>query len=117
VSANERRAEILKILEGRRRENVSSLASTLGVSIRTIKYDIETLTADYPIETVRGNGGCVKVAEWYHPHKNILSQEQQTVLIQMLGKADELQQKKVLREMLSAFGSPALRERLEAICL
>lgn len=72
MSVHERRAEIIKILEGRRKESVSNLAFALGVSIRTIKYDIEALTADYPIETVRGNGGCVKVADWYHPHRNIL---------------------------------------------
>lgn len=114
MSAHERRGEIIKILEGRRKDSIANLAFTLSVSIRTIKYDIEALAADYPIETVRGNGGCVKVADWYRPHRNILSQEQQTVLIQMLGKADEPQQK-VLREMLSAFGSPALREQLEVM--
>jgi len=116
MSANERRAEIIKVLEGRRKENVSNLASMLGVSIRTIKYDIEALTVDYPIETVRGNGGCVRVADWYRPHKNILCREHQTVLMQILDKADEPQQKKVLREMLSAFGSPAIREQLEVMC-
>jgi len=81
------------------------LAGELGVTARTIRSDISTLTVDYPLDTARGNGGCVKVADWYHPHKNVLSREQQTVLIQLLDKADEPQQR-VVREMLTAFGSP-----------
>ncbi|GHU58787.1 hypothetical protein AGMMS49975_25670 [Clostridia bacterium] len=49
ASANERRAEIIRILEGRREENVKKLAVQLGVSIRTIKYDIENLMCEYNI--------------------------------------------------------------------
>ena len=114
MTTNERRAEIMRILVSRRHETMGQLAGELGVTDRTIRSDIVALTVDYPLDTVRGNGGCVKVAAWYYPHKNIFSQEQQTVLMQMLDKADEPQQK-VLREMLSAFGSPFIRERLEVI--
>ena len=110
MTANERRAEIMRILASRRHETMSRLASELGVTDRTIRTDITVLTVDYPLDTIRGNGGHVKVADWYHPHKRILSREQQTVLIQILDKADELQQK-VLREMLRAYGSPISGEQ------
>jgi myo-inositol catabolism protein IolC len=86
------------------------LASEVHVTDRTIRTDITILTADYPLETVRGNGGCVKLAEWYHPHKNILSQEQQDLLVKLLDTVDKPQQK-ILREMIFAFGSPAVREQ------
>jgi transcriptional antiterminator len=99
----------MRILVGRRHETMGSLAVELGVTDRTIRSDINVLTVDYPLDTVRGNGGCVKVADWYHPHKNILSQEQQTVLIQLLDKSDR-HQNKILREMLAAFGTSAKRE-------
>jgi predicted DNA-binding transcriptional regulator YafY len=111
VNPNERRTEILKVLVARRSEKICNLAFQLGVSIRTIKYDIEMLTAEYPLETVRGHGGCVKVADWYHPHKNIFSREQQDALMRMLDKADEPDQR-ILREMLAEMGSPKLRELL-----
>ena len=114
MTANERKAEIMRILVARRQETMLQLADELNVNIRTIQRDIISLTVDYPLETVRGNGGCVKVAAWYYPHRNIFSREQQTVLIQMLDKADGPQQK-VLREMLFAFGSTAIRERLEVM--
>lgn len=108
VSANERRAEIMRIMVARRQENMQVLASELGVSDRTIRNDIVALTAEYPLETYRGNGGGVRIAEWYHPHKNIMSQEQISVLEQLMEKADDAQ-KKVLDQMLREYGSNKYR--------
>ena len=80
------------------------LALELGVTRRTIRSDITALTVDYPLETQRGNGGCVKVADWYHPHRNILSCEQQSVLSELIGNCDAYQAN-VLRQMLTEYGS------------
>ena len=100
---------IYQTLCARRQDTVDNLAHEFDVSEKTIRRDIGDLMCSFPLETVRGRyGGGVKVADWYHPHKNILSREQQTVLIQLLDKADEPQQR-VLREMLAAFGSPVAR--------
>lgn len=105
MSANERRAEIIRILAGRRHETMRHLADELGVTTRTIRTDITVLTVEYPLETVRGNGGGVKFADWYHPHRNILSKKEQNVLQQLMGQADSYQAK-VLNEMLATYGSP-----------
>ena len=110
MTTNERRAEIMRILVSRRHETMRRLADELSVTDRTIRTDITVLTADYPLETVRGNGGCVKVADWYHPHRNILSLEQVTVLEELICKADEPQQR-VLKEMLVALGPSAIRDQ------
>ena len=80
------------------------LALELGVTRRTIRSDITALTVDYPLETQRENGGCVKVADWYHPHRNILSCEQQRVLSELIGNCDAYQAN-VLRQMLTEYGS------------
>ena len=48
--------------------------------------------------------GGVRIADWYHPHKNILSQEQISVLEQLMDKADD-EQKRVLDQMLREYGS------------
>ena len=101
---NERRAEIMRILIARRSETQTTLAAELGVSVSTVYRDIVRLTVDYPLEPQRGNGGCVKVADWYHPHRNILSNEQQDVLPDLLGVCDA-HQANVLRHMLNEFGS------------
>ncbi len=104
MSANERRAEIIRIMVAKRQESMQVLARELGVTDRTIRADILALTAEYPLETVRGNGGGVRIADWYHPHKNILSREQISVLEQLLPQADE-EQKRVLDQMLREYGS------------
>ena len=113
----ERRQAILDVLCQRRHQTVQNLASEFGVSMRTVGYDVEALSLSYPIETVCGRyGGGVKLADWYHPRKSILSQEQQTVLTQLLDKADE-SQRRVLLEMLTAFGSPVARTRAATLSL
>ena len=112
MTMNERRAEIIRILTARRKETMRRLAGELDVTMRTIRSDILILTADYPLETLRGNGGCVKVSDWYHPHRNILSSEQQRVLSQMIKNGDE-QQAKVLRELLAEYGSPKFRQTIQ----
>ena len=109
---NERRAEIMRILTARRRETMGCLANELNVTSRTIRTDITALMVDYPLETLRGNGGCVKVADWYHPHRNLLNEEQQRTLSQLMESATE-QQAEVLREMLVEYGSPKYRHMYE----
>ena len=104
MSANERRAEIMRIMVARRQENMQVLAAELGVTDRTIRNDILVLTAEYPLEPTRGNGGGVRIADWYHTHKNIFSQDQISVLEQLMDKADD-EQKKVLDQMLREYGS------------
>jgi len=111
VTAIERRQEIMRILTARRSETAPHLARELGVCLNTIRTDIKTLTREFPLETSRGNGGCVRVAEWYHPHRNMLSLEQQTVLSQLMETATE-RQREVLRQMLAEYGSPKARQMM-----
>lgn len=110
MTASERRAEIMRILTARRSETAPQLARELEVSVNTIRRDILILTVDYPLETQRGNGGCVKVADWYHPHRNILSREQQHVLSELIGICDA-HQANVLRQMLAEYGSSQHRPK------
>ncbi len=110
MTATERREEIMKIIVARRHEKMSVLAAELGVSIRTIRSDILKLTAEYPLETTRGNGGGVSVPDTYHPHRNVLSLEQIHFLEQIHETGDE-QQKETARQMLAEFSSQTYRQK------
>ena len=55
----------MRIMVARRQENMQVLAAELGVTDRTIRNDILVLTAEYPLETSRGNGGGVRIADWW----------------------------------------------------
>jgi predicted DNA-binding transcriptional regulator YafY len=107
----ERRAEIMRILEGRRQETMSNLASQLGVSIRTIAYDITALMAEYPLETVRGKDGCVRLTMDCGTYQNNLSQEQQELLLELLPALDERKAQR-MRELLRAHGSRRNKDRI-----
>ena len=103
MTRTERRDEILRVLYTRRRESIANLAAEFGVSVRTIKYDIEALTCSYPIETVRGRyGGGVKLADWYHPSKRALSPEQM-VLLKKLAPTLEGDDLVIMNSIISQF--------------
>lgn len=110
MSASERRAEIMRILVGRRKCYLSDLAQELGVSKRTIQRDVQTLVLQYPLESIHGNGGGVRVADWYHPYKNMLTEEQSVALEQLLLFAD-IRQAEVIRQILAEFSSQTYRQK------
>lgn len=60
------------------------LAAELGVSIRTIYYDVSKLSCFVPIQTVPGRyGGGIKFADWFHPEAKRLSDKQVALLIRI----------------------------------
>ena len=115
-SVEERCAEILRILDGGRRETMSNFAFHFGVLIRTIRYDIEFLTTIYPIEAVRGRGGCVKLMDGYRMYQNIFSEEQQETLIEIIPLVS-IRQAEVIKGLLVAFGSKPNKGRIDGLIL
>lgn len=112
MTASERREILLQILVARRFETVPNLAAELSVSKRTIYYDITKLTTQYPIDTVPGHKGGVKIASWYHASTNLLSLKQQKVILSIIPKLDENEQE-VMREVLIAYGSSEIIKELQ----
>ncbi len=104
MNAYERRAEIWRVLLLRRMDDMQNLSDEFDVTDRSVRSDIKYLSVIYPIETVRGKGGGVKVADWYRPYQNTLSRRHQATLIRQINKADELD-KKYLLEILMSYGS------------
>ena len=65
----DRSKAILLFLAAKRKTTLAEIASELCCSRNTIASDILTLTVEYPIETKKGNGGGVRLAEGYTPLK------------------------------------------------
>lgn len=81
MGPNERRSEIMEVLCRRRQETMQNLATEFGVSIRTIRNDIDYLSLSYPLETVRGRyGGGVKVMDGFYMSHKYLKPDQQELL-------------------------------------
>ena len=84
MSKDERRKAILMMLNESRRETRANLAFELGVSKRTIEYDVANLSLEYPIYTVQGKGGGIYVLENFHPDRNYLNEKQTELLERLL---------------------------------
>ena len=58
----------MDILCRERHTTTARLAAEVGVTERTIRNDITTLSLHYPIQTIRGRyGGGVQLADWFKP--------------------------------------------------
>lgn len=84
MGPNERRQEIMETLCHRRQETMNNLAFEFGVSIRTIRNDIDILSLSYPLETVRGRyGGGVKVMNGFYMNRKYLKPEQRDLMVRL----------------------------------
>ena len=86
MGPNERRQAIIQVLLRRRRETMGNLASEFGVSIRTIRNDIDILSLSYPITTIRGRyGGGVSIIDGYNRQDmQYLNEKQRKVLEKLI---------------------------------
>ena len=117
MGTTERRREIMKILCRRRHETMSNLASELGVSIRTIQRDIETLSISEPIYTQTGkyNGG-VYIVEGYSFDRMYMNEQELDVLQKLYIAADEQDslltddEKSLLRSLISQYSKPTIKQ-------
>lgn len=81
VGTAERRKEIMKILCRRKHETIGNLAFELGVSERTIRRDIETLSLTEPIYTQTGRYcGGVYVVDSYSINQMYLLEKEAEIL-------------------------------------
>ena len=84
----ERRQKILEILCLRRHETTDNLAHEFSVSRETIRRDITVLTCSYPVETVQGSHGGVRVADWFHLDRRALNPDEITFLRKLEGRLE-----------------------------
>ncbi len=70
----------MKCLDRRRHETMANLAIEFGVSVRTIRRDIQILSLSYPIVTARGPQGGVSVLEGCYYDRSYLSESEQATL-------------------------------------
>ena len=80
MGPSERRQAILEYLCQKRFDTTKNLAELFGVCERTIRNDLVVLTCSYPIETSFGPHGGIRVANWFHLNRHMLSFEQAELL-------------------------------------
>lgn len=107
MKALERRQAILEVVCKRRFEKIDNLAFEFGVHRNTILNDILELSLSYPIYTKTGrHDGGVYVADDYYLGKQYLTEEQRSVLENIMPTVGD-DQRKVLLSIVSKFGRPS----------
>ena len=86
----------------------NELAQELGVSIRTIQYDIQALSPQYPIYTKPGENGGLFIREDYNPHINSLTPMELENLREMYEQTEGVH-KKVLLQIIRKYGPDKLK--------
>ena len=102
LNPTERRSAIFAVIVTRRRDSVSHLAAEFSVSERTILRDIMLLTLSYPVETVRGRRGGVKLSAWFKPTDKVLNAKQ-IMLLRKLEPYLNQEDRIVLNSIISQF--------------
>ena len=100
MSADKRGAAIMKILIAKRQVTICEIAQELCVSDRTISSDIATLTAIFPIETARGNGGGVRLSDSYKVNRNGFTPEDIVTISEIVPLVKNKEQERVLRKII-----------------
>ena len=81
LTPNERRREIIEKLVYRKYDTMINLSVEFGVTVRTIRRDIEELSLSYPLENTRGrHGGGVSLVSGYRSDRVYMTAEQQSLL-------------------------------------
>lgn len=80
LSANERRMQILEVLCERKFETIDNLMFEFSASRATIKRDIQELILSYPVYTIQGHGGGVRIDDGYRLGMKYLSEKQSNLL-------------------------------------
>lgn len=100
TTANERRRAILEKLCARRYDTRENLATEFNVSERTIERDIVTLTLEYPLYTVQGNGGGIYVESRREQRSRIVACEAHNYAQGQNGNRPKIAR---LRDLVSAY--------------
>ena len=104
-STTERRQSILEVLCLRRFDTIDHLADEFGVSRRTIRYDLEVLQCSYPIETLKGGGGGVRVMDGYYIGMKYLNSGQ-AALLEKLSETLSGDELLMMQSILKTFSKP-----------
>lgn len=102
MRASERRMAHLEVLCLRRHDTRENLAFEFGVSKRTIEYDVQILSVNYPIFSVQGKGGGIYIMEGFNLHKRYLTNKQSAVLQELAVVLPE-EDKQVVLSILKDF--------------
>ena len=104
MGASERRMEIIERLCERRFDTIGNLANEFRVSRNTIKNDILILSYSYPLYTIQGNGGGVRLVDGYRLGMKYMTSKQ-TDLLEKLSETLSGEELATMQSILKTFSN------------
>ncbi len=96
--------QIVYLLLEQERMTADALAEVLGVSVRTVYRDVDTLsTAGVPVCTTQGKGGGVALMEGYVLDQSAFSREEQRLLLTALRNFPQQSEEQALNKLAVLF--------------
>ncbi len=109
MSPSNRQAEIVRDLRVKNDITESYFAAKFDVCKKTIRRDVAELIANhFPIITVPGRGGGIRLTETINPHRDIFTIEQNEGLAEMYAETTNPKHRALIVELLKTFGRPLL---------
>ena len=109
LSIFKRRNKIMDILEAQGKSTCDELATECGVTIDTIRRDIDYLSLSYPIAYKRGNGGGVFLAFGYRRKgRQYLSDEEEDLLCRLAVHIDKENDEDIMLRIIAKFSKVPL---------
>ena len=105
-NTSERRQMILEYLLEHRETTRFELSNHFNMSLRTIERDVLILSCSYPIITIQGGGGGIKIADGYRLGMKYLS-ESQAALLEQLSETLSGKDLEIMQSILKIFSKPA----------
>ena len=105
TSTTERRQLVLEYLLNHRCTTLNALCMEFQVSMSTLRRDILILSCSYPITTMQGGGGGIKIADGYRLGMKYFTAEQ-TDLLKKLSETLSGHELLTMQSILKTFSNP-----------
>ncbi len=105
TSTTERRQLVLDYLLDHRYTTLNALCMEFQVSMSTMRRDVMILSCSYPITTMQGGGGGVKIADGYRLGMKYMTSKQ-TSLLEKLSETLSGEELVTMQSILKTFSNP-----------
>ena len=105
TSTTERRQLVLEYLLDHRCTTLNTLCMEFDVSMSTMRRDILILSCSYPITTIQGGGGGIRIADGYRLGMKYMTSKQ-TTLLEKLSEDLSGDDLVTMRSILKTFSNP-----------
>lgn len=105
----DRQIQIVNKLLRRGKDTAANLAHEFEVSMRTIMYDIESLSVTFPITMIKGRGGGIEIDKGFIINNQYFSNEEINYIRKIIEKNIDAADKCTAKRILNKLAQPKVK--------